>query len=266
MRHTSLEHTCLAEPVQLLSPGVHLTTTLGALVELPGSAYRTSTTFVPTRVRAVRLPAIARGADDDLSAANAADEKPSVRSLPLAGVTATCNSSAQDVYSLQRGLPPAAAGSWFATPWGPLPLSFRQRLSTTTIHDPIPIHPIDDGVPYILRHSAGFTPFWAAADTSVTGRSPSPIATGAAATRSGPQLVRRHLEAGTLEDRAPPWTLLDAMMAKWQTALRDPDPKSPTQRRSKRTSSAPRAMWPATFWQNQLVTRVAHSLLLGAVA
>jgi len=96
--------------------------------------------------------------------ATAADEKPSVRNRPLAGETATCNLSGQDVYLLQRGLPPAAAGFWFATPWDPLPSSFRQRLSTTTIHDPIPIDSIDDGAPYIPRHSAGTTPFWAAAD------------------------------------------------------------------------------------------------------
>jgi len=39
MRHTSLEHTCLAKPVQLLSPGVVLTTSIGPLVAFPGFAH-----------------------------------------------------------------------------------------------------------------------------------------------------------------------------------------------------------------------------------
>jgi len=146
MRHTWFEQTCLAEPVELLSPGVVLTTTLGPLVPCPRLQHLTPASLMSALVRAVDLTTIARGADDGLSTAIAAVEEPPVRDRPLAGVTATCNSSGQDLYSLQRGLPPAAAGFWFPTPGGPLPSSFRQRLSTTTIHDSIPIDPIDDGV------------------------------------------------------------------------------------------------------------------------
>lgn len=92
MRHTSFELTCFAEPVQLLSPCVVLTTTIGPLVPSPCFEHLTPASLMSALVRAVNLTTIARGADDSLSAAIAAVEEPPVRDRPLAGMTATCNS------------------------------------------------------------------------------------------------------------------------------------------------------------------------------